>query len=173
MPRLKNTVHEKFAQLLALKHMSQHAAWLEAIGPQRAAKVLAKNKRATSLTSAASKLAAIPSSVHASKKSRPAAMSALHRTLPAQGPKRRNRQGAAYQQMRRPLFTPAAGRRCTIYPGTFRAESAPAGERTAPGQGRNRQSEKTLGGGHRRKLAVLLLTLWKRREAYEPFPGLA
>jgi hypothetical protein len=61
MPRLKNTVHEKFAQLLALKHLSQHAAWLEAIGPQRAAKVLAKNKRATSLISAASKLAAIPS----------------------------------------------------------------------------------------------------------------
>jgi hypothetical protein len=61
MPRLKNTVHEKFAQLLALKHASQHAAWLEAIGPERAAKVLAKNKRATSLTSAASKLAAIPS----------------------------------------------------------------------------------------------------------------
>jgi hypothetical protein len=24
-----------------------------------------------------------------------------------------------------------------------------------------------------RKLAVLLLTLWKHREAYEPFPGLA
>ena len=58
MPRLKNAIHEKFAQLLSLKHLSQHAAWLEAIGPQRAAKVLAKNKRATSLTSAASKLAA-------------------------------------------------------------------------------------------------------------------
>ena len=61
MPRLKNAVHEKFAQLLALTHVSQHAAWLEAIGPHRAVKVLAKNKRATSLTSAASKLAAIPS----------------------------------------------------------------------------------------------------------------
>jgi hypothetical protein len=61
MPRLKNAIHEKFAQLLSLKPMSQHAAWLEAIGPQRAAKVLAKNKRATSLTSAASKLAAKPS----------------------------------------------------------------------------------------------------------------
>jgi hypothetical protein len=61
MPRLDNAVHEKFSQLLALKHVSQHAAWLEAIGPERAAKVLAKNKRATSLTSAASKLAAKPS----------------------------------------------------------------------------------------------------------------
>ena len=61
MSKLKNAVHEKFAQLLALKHQSQHAAWLEAIGPERAAKVLANNKRATSLTSAASKLAAKPS----------------------------------------------------------------------------------------------------------------
>jgi hypothetical protein len=61
MPRLDNPVHERFSQLLALKHLSQHAAWLEAIGPERAAKVLAKNKRATSLTSAASKLAAKPS----------------------------------------------------------------------------------------------------------------
>ena len=38
MSALANTVHERFAQLLALKHLSQSAAWLEAIGPQRAAK---------------------------------------------------------------------------------------------------------------------------------------
>jgi hypothetical protein len=61
MSRLKNPVHEKFAQLLSLKHLSQHAAWLEAIGPQRAARVLARNPRFSALTSTASKLAALPS----------------------------------------------------------------------------------------------------------------
>lgn len=43
MPRLKNATYEKLAQLIALKHMSQAAAWLEAIGPQRAAKTSVKN----------------------------------------------------------------------------------------------------------------------------------
>ena len=38
MPRLENAVHEKFAQLLALRHLSQHAAWVEAVGPVKAAK---------------------------------------------------------------------------------------------------------------------------------------
>jgi hypothetical protein len=61
MPRLENAVHERFAQLLALKHVSQHAAWLEAIGPEKAKLVLQRNKRLTSLTSNASKMAAQPS----------------------------------------------------------------------------------------------------------------
>ena len=43
MPRLENATHEKFAQIIALKHLSQSAAWLEAIGPQRAAKASLKN----------------------------------------------------------------------------------------------------------------------------------
>jgi hypothetical protein len=58
MPPLTNPVHEKFAQAIAQGHCSQADAWLAAIGPERAAKVFAKHKRPTALTSAASKLAA-------------------------------------------------------------------------------------------------------------------
>lgn len=43
MPRLKNATHERFAQLIAMRHLSQSAAWLEAIGPQRALKTSLKN----------------------------------------------------------------------------------------------------------------------------------
>jgi hypothetical protein len=58
MPPLSNSVHERFAQAIAQGHCSQADAWLAAIGPERAAKVLARHKHPTALTSAASKLAA-------------------------------------------------------------------------------------------------------------------
>ena len=40
--RLRNPTHERFAQLIALGHVSQQAAYLEAVGPRRAAKLSPK-----------------------------------------------------------------------------------------------------------------------------------
>jgi hypothetical protein len=56
MPRLKNATHEKFAQLIALKHLSQSAAWLEAVGPERASRTSLKN-----CTAHANRVATYPS----------------------------------------------------------------------------------------------------------------
>jgi hypothetical protein len=52
--RLKNPTHERFAQLIALGHVSQHAAYVEALGPKRLA-----NRKLThdALAPAASRLA--------------------------------------------------------------------------------------------------------------------
>jgi hypothetical protein len=39
MGRLRNQTHERFAKLIALGHLSQHAAYLDAVGPDRAQKL--------------------------------------------------------------------------------------------------------------------------------------
>jgi transposase len=88
--------------------------------------------------------------------------------VPAPRPERRHGQTTAHQQMRRWLAAPAARQRRPLRSRPLRPDLCPARIRPAAHQRWQRPREETRRGRVARKLAVLLLSLWKHGTDYEP-----